>query len=126
MDDPQQIRPHGRAEGRDVGSFLGPIDKGRDWESNEELLSRFYVVPKKKTFGAGVVIDELHSEDLGEEDPSNEFDDVELFLAEGDDEGTPEMNQDPFEESEVKEILATTWQEKRRSLQPTAEVPKIS
>ena len=75
-----------------------------------------YVVPKKKTFGAGVVVDELHSEDPGEEDPSIDFDDVELFLAEGDDEGISEMNQDPFEESEVKEILATTWQEKRRSL----------
>ena len=75
-----------------------------------------YVVPKKKTFGAGVVTDELHSEDPGEEDPSNDFDDVELFLAEGDDEGNSELSQDPFEESEVKEILATTWQEKRRSL----------
>ena len=75
-----------------------------------------YIVPKKKTFGAGLVADECSAEDLADDDWQGGFDDVEQFLAEDENDGLGETDPHPFEESEVKEILASTWQEKRKSL----------
>eukprot|EP00435_Cladocopium_sp_Y103_P061645 s117_g23.t1 len=46
-----------------------------------------YVAPKKKTFGAGVVVDELPLDEAGDDDLAGSFEDLELFLAEGDNEG---------------------------------------
>ena len=72
---------------------------------------------RKKTLGAAAVTEEsfmMEEEDLGygeDEDPS--FADVELFLANH----QPDVNEaDVFDEDEVKEILAVTWQERRKTL----------
>ena len=75
-----------------------------------------FIVPKRSTFGAGLVADEGPFDDGFEDDTSREFDDVEQFLADHSSDVGEDTVSEPFEESEVKEILAATWQEKRKSL----------
>ena len=74
-----------------------------------------FTVPKKRVFGAAAVSDDPSSFDEGlEQDDDAEFGDVEQFLA--DTAGADDEPDESYEESEVREILATTWQERRKSL----------
>ena len=96
---------------RSLGS-LQRVDIGRSMRS----CYPDFQVPKRKSFGAGLVADEPFPDDLDAvEDPTTEFDDVEQFLAENHDTGL-DAGEEAFEEEDVREILAVTWQEKRKTL----------
>lgn len=75
------------------------------------------LVVKKKVFGASAVADESALLDDEEEliEAPGDFDDVEQFLADATD-GIDDAGEDVYEEDEIKDILAVTWQERRKSL----------
>lgn len=74
-----------------------------------------FTVPKKKVFSAAAVNNDPSShEDTLENEDDSEFADVEQFLA--DTAGADDGAADSYEESDVREILAATWQERRKSL----------
>ena len=84
------------------------------------------VVKTKKTFGAHAVIPEMP---IGDEpiDDDVAFSDVELLLAEHDFDGEslPE-DAEAFDETEVAEVLAATWREKRAELNKLQKTRKFS
>eukprot|EP00435_Cladocopium_sp_Y103_P068720 s282_g32.t1 len=75
-----------------------------------------FTVPKKKVFGAAAVSDGMTGqEDIRDDDEESDFADAEKFLA--DHAGADNDDDDEAsDESEVREILAATWQKRRKSL----------
>eukprot|EP00435_Cladocopium_sp_Y103_P058196 s1061_g20.t1 len=76
-----------------------------------------FTVPKKKVFGAGIVADDAGlSDEANDEQDDTGFEDVEQFLADFTGHGHDDDTAEAYEESEIQEILAATWQERRKSL----------
>ena len=71
-----------------------------------------YVVPRKKSFGAGIVVNE-------DEDPPSDTDpltdEIEAFLAEHET-AEPQDAEEVYDEQEVAEALAVSWRDKRKEI----------
>ena len=81
------------------------------------------MVLKKKIHGANLIEDQEapHSADETVEDEAQDFEDVELLLSEH----QPNTVEDPFLESDVAEVLAASWREKRQELNKLQKARKF-
>eukprot|EP00434_Breviolum_minutum_P035842 symbB.v1.2.031741.t1/scaffold3487.1/size55659/4 len=81
------------------------------------------MVLKKKIHGANLIEDQEapHSADEIVEDEAQDFEDVELLLSEH----QPNTVEDPFLESDVAEVLAASWREKRQELKKLQKARKF-
>ena len=73
-----------------------------------------YIVPKKRSFGAGL-IEATDDAVAVDEESESVIQEVEALLADHDEQARDEPDE-VFEESEVAEALAVTWKEKRKEL----------
>lgn len=81
------------------------------------------LVLKKKIHGANLVEDQeaQPSADEAADDEVQDFEDVELLLSEH----QPNNTEDPFLESDVAEVLAASWREKRQELNKLQKARKF-
>ena len=76
-----------------------------------------FVIAKKRPQGVSLVENEVYAVESEEEPPTNnEFEDVELLLAEFEKPEVGSPSDEIFEEADVAEVMAVSWKEKRQEL----------